>query len=63
MDLHNIKLRNYHHRKIKKWKKLIDNNVLEVTGIKNNCMNWINELREKYSDLYKGLGVEINDII
>lgn len=63
LDLHNIKLRNYHHRKIKKWKKLIDNTVLEVNGIKNNCMNWINELREKYSDLYKGLGVEFNDII
>ena len=63
LDLQNIKLKNYHKQKIRKYKKLINNTVEEVTGVKKNCLNWVNELREKYSDLYNGLGVEPNDKI
>ena len=61
LDLHNIKLKNYHNQKIKKCKKLINETVKEVNGVKNHCLNWVNELREKYSDLYKGCGIENNE--
>lgn len=58
MDLHKLKLKKYHDNKIQKYKVLIDESIKDVLGVKNNCMNWINELKEKYSDLYKGLGIE-----
>ena len=58
MDLHKLKLKKYHDIKIQKYKILIDESIKDVLGVKNNCMNWINELKEKYSDLYKGLGIE-----
>ena len=58
MDLHKLKLKKYHDNKMQKYKVLIDESIKDVLGVKNNCMNWINELKEKYSDLYKGLGIE-----
>jgi hypothetical protein len=58
IDLHKLKLKKYHDYKIQKYKVLIDESIKDVLGVKNNCMNWINELKEKYSDLYKGLGIE-----
>ena len=58
MDLHKLKLKKYHDNKIQKYKVLIDESIKDVLGVKNNCINWINELKEKYSDLYKGLGIE-----
>ena len=58
MDLHKLKLKKYHDNKMQKYKVLIDESIKDVLGVKNNCMNWINELKEKYSDLYKGSGIE-----
>ena len=63
LDLHNLKLKNYHNQKIKKYKKLINSTVEEVTELKKGCLNWVNELKEKYNDLNKGLGVSSDDEI
>ena len=43
---------------MKKCKQMIIDTVKEVNGVKNYCLNWVNELREQYSDLYKGCGIE-----
>jgi hypothetical protein len=61
IDLHNLRLKSYHNNRIKNFRKLIDSTVKEVTEVKKSCLNWVNELREKYSDLYKGFGIEKND--
>ena len=48
------KLKDIHLRKMKECRKLIDNTVKEVNGVKNDCLNWVNELREEYKDEYEG---------
>ena len=40
-------------------KKIIINRKNKgLNDVKNYCLNWVNELREQYSDLYKGCGIE-----
>ena len=58
LDFQKIKLKSYHNQKMKKCKQMIIDTVKEVNGVKNYCLNWVNELREQYSDLYKGCGIE-----
>ena len=61
IDLHKLKLKSYQNQRINNYRKLIDSSVKDVIEVKNSCLNWINDLREKYSDLYKGLGIEKTD--
>ena len=58
LDFHNIKLKSFHNQKMKQCKRMIEDTVKEVNDVKNYCLNWVNELREQYSDLYKGCGIE-----
>ena len=58
IDLHNLKLKKFHEQKIKKYKKLIDVSIKDVLEVKNNCKNWVNELKEKYNDFDKGFDIE-----
>jgi hypothetical protein len=58
LDFQKIKLKSYHNQKMKKFKQMIIDTIKEVNGVKNYCLNWVNELREQYSDLYKGCGIE-----
>jgi hypothetical protein len=56
-----LKLKGFHEKRIKDFKRLIDSTTKEVIGIKINCANWVNELREKYPDMYKGYRFDTND--
>ena len=58
IDLHNLRVKKNHAQRINECKKLINVSIKEVMGVKNNCLNLVKELREKYSDLYKGFGIE-----
>ena len=53
MDLYKLRLKKYHDNKIQKYKELIEESIKDVLGVKNNCMNWVNELKLKNNDLYK----------
>ena len=56
-----LKLKGFHEKRIKNFKRLIDSTTKEVIGLKINCANWVNELREKYPDMYKGYRFDTND--
>lgn len=56
-----LKLKGFHEKRIKNFKRLIDNTTKEVIGVKISCANWVNELREKYPDMYKGYRFDTND--
>lgn len=56
-----LKLKGFHEKRIKDFKRLIDNTTREVIGVKINCANWVNELREQYPDMYKGYRFDNND--
>ena len=61
IDLHNLRLKKYHNQRIKQCKNLIDESLKEVLGVKKQSLKWINELKENYTDLYKGFNLESND--
>ena len=61
IDLHNLRLQKYHNQRIKQCKNLIDESLKEVLGVKKQSLKWINELKENYTDLYKGFNLESND--
>ena len=56
-----LKLKGFHEKRLKDFKRLIDNTTKEVIGVKINCANWVNELREEYPDIYKGYRFDTND--
>ena len=61
IDIHNLRLKKYHNERIKQCKNLIDESLKEVLGVKKQSLKWINELKENYTDLYKGFNLGSND--
>lgn len=51
------------NQKLNKYKKLINKTTKEENKLKNDCLIWVNQLREKYNDLYKGLGMTYDEKI
>ena len=58
-----LDLKKIQNQKLNKYKKLVYKASKEETKFKKDCLIWVNQLREKYSDLYNGLGISSDDKI
>ena len=64
LSLKNNKLKDFHFKRMRECRKLIDDTIKQVDGVKNNCLNWVKELKEKYTNNYERYGFDnINENI